>query len=754
MSINLELDLTGRLVTNRLGYPLIIRGMTTPTMGEVLTTPYGLFHGNVTVIKSDTKEPLTFEEDYTLGLPDSPTFNETGISAYRNIVILNQSLLGKVDLYANYLGGKYTTPSNQDIPELISLALLTKRAITWETLPNRPLTKPPVDHPVLGGDITTGAQSITGAMWRAWVNRREVGPELIYAVANGVLKSMQVKDDPALQTVSKTIPESINELYLRATHIFGGGGTRLPYLGTVSASTGVDLSVAMDGYYLVGDENEGLPILITGMFSDGTSAKTLESGSVLGVLGGKLEDITLIAGPYGLADVVGGELYGEMVDVQTGINRLHLLAQPNTGLSSSKLKVDTDLTGLSKASSFICVSDISVRGRWANTTWVSSRLVKAGSVLKFAPATGLTVTADKPNREDLGDLPITSARLTTKDKTVVGSLEEVLGRKGLLDYASGDLITVVKGTPMPSKAVKAGSSPVSRTEFPNLFGLWSTTYGVGDGINTFGVPKTPSLGGSLLTVLPSSVEITPDRYFFTGPYVWVFSVSPTEITQTQYLLSDRSTSSPVAITEHLYGNTVKLLGVIGDNLYLLGDAGSGTKLIGFNLVTYLYTELADATGVVAGETDWVNDLVYLIGTSSISTYNITTLVTEPVITGIAVDGLNDTALSITHNVLYLATDGGLVKVDVSHGTLLTIDGSQAINVCVAEDRDLVVSQTSANGRCLRFGVIDDLEVESSTSVGLVTYHQHQRCFRSLIPDSFEFLSVVDETPIYEYYFKE
>lgn len=44
------------------------------------------------------------------------------------------------------------------------------------------------------------------------------------------------------------------------------------------------------------------------------------------------------------------------------------------------------------------------------------------------------------------------------------------------------------GTPPASHLVLAGAV-VSRATYPELFALWGTTYGAGDGVNTFGLPN-------------------------------------------------------------------------------------------------------------------------------------------------------------------------------------------------------------------------------------------------------------------------
>jgi hypothetical protein len=756
MNISLPLDLTGNLVSSRLGYPLTIKGITTDTMGETISTPYGLFHSNVTLILTATNTPLIAEVDYTLGHVHQGAFFDTGVEVFDSVVLLNPNLEGKVMLYANYLGGEYITLGSWGIPELISLVSLTKRAISWATLKNRPLTQPPTDHLVYGEDITTGGQAITGQLWKTWTNKRLISPELIYEVAKGVLRDMQPVEDLRLHTNSKLIPQAINELYARGSYIFGGGGTSLDYLGTLTGVILDSVDVSVDGYYLVGDALAGSPVNVPGMYLDGSPTKSLPSGTVLGVIANKLVDITLTAGPYGLAQVTGGTLFNEVVTFKDGINRLYRIAQPNTPNGVMELSVDTDVSSLNVATDILCLNTLTLRGRWKDTTWVSGRLVAGGTVVKFKPATGLELSPINPMRANLKDLPLASTKLNTNSKVVTDALTEVLNLGPNLDYASGDLITVVKDTVLTFPAVKAGSSPISRIDYPNLFSLWGTTYDIGDGTTTFGVPKAPSLGGSILTNFTSNSPIINKPMVFDRGDVWLINHSLSVLTLTLWSVNTRTQLSLGESSPFIFNVGYKVVGISGDLVYFVAELADGSErgIWHFNVTDKVMSKMAEVTDIVTAYVDSARDMIYCISPTRIMSINMLDNTETPIISSINLGTVNIVDMADYANILYIASSDGLIKVNLNNQTMATMSGHDTINVVVAEDLDLVLMQTQGTDTCLRFKVSDDEELNSSIVIGLVVYHKHHRSFRSISTDSTKFLGLMIESPIYDYYFKE
>jgi hypothetical protein len=753
MSILLTLDLTGRSAEHRLGLPVEIQGITTPTYGESISSPYGLFHNNVTVIDVVTKNPLTLDTDYVLGLFDNKAFNETGVMLYTNIVLVNHALAGGITLYANYAGGKYATPTNQDIPDLIELVLLTKRAISWDALLNAPLTKPPVDHPVVAAELTTGLQLVTARLWQAFNNKRAIGPELIQIVASGTLKKMQAKEDFSLHTTDKTIEGAISELHTRSSLVFGGGGVILSYLGTITTNAFTDLDISTPGYWLIGDPIGGTTLNVLGMWDDGSSTKSIVSGSVLAVISGTIRDITKHAGAYGLANIKAGSIYNKTYTFKDGVGLLYTLTQPNLGSGAVTLNADTDASTLSKATIMTALTTLALKGRWKDTTWVSTRLVPSGAVIKFNPASGLELTAEYPSRLDLGDLPLTSSKLNTEAKSVLGAIAEIKANGPTLDYATGDLITVVKGTPMIGGVVKAGSAPVSRITYPRLFSMWGTGFGMGDGTTTFGVPAEPALAGALYTAIDGAVIPVTSHSFFSQDFVWLVDVDATNLVTVKYNVSDRSVASTLTTTPHTHGATISPIGVIGNLLYFVGNSG-GWALWSMTLDANVIAKVVDLTGSYKGIPDGPGDALYLANSTSVIKVNLITSTLSDVVTAVDFDTVNDVDYSYLNKSIYLATSGGLVRVSLDGAVVITINSNPAVRVNVSDDQDTVLAQAEEFGTCYRHQLTNDTEADSSTANGWLVYHTHHRTYRNISSVATKQLTAMQESPIYEYYFKE
>lgn len=569
---NLPLDLTGTLHENRLGYPVKLKGITDATMGEVIKVPYGVFHGNVTVIDDVTKNPLTENEDYSIGLVNQKVFRETGVEGYDYIVITNTGITNPLMVYANYFGGKYANLSNQDIPALIEIALVTKRGLSWDALEEAPTDRDPNDHAHGAESLVSGMQSITGRLWAAWKNKQSAGDSMIINAAGSVLKDFQEKTSTRLNTVDKAVVGAVNEVDGRSKLILGVGEEPLPYLGTLDNND--TASVSARGYYLIGDPLNGAPCSISAAWKDGSNYKTVDSGSIAAVVDDRLVDITAESGPYGLHSHIAGELFGRVFNNEDIINAIFDMVNPGVSGEEPYLSGYIDGTGLSKTKYILTGKDAVVYGRWSGQSWNSTRYIEPGKVVKMSPESGLDVVNYHPKRSTLGNLPLTSASLNTISKEPLKATKEIESKLSGAGFDTGDLIVVLQGGGLPAgeKAVSAGTT-VTKAGNPRLYALIGDTFGATE--DTFEAPPMPPLADVVGYVDTDGGSISVDgRYCWSPSGKFLLAVASTADAGVVLYKRDPSTRQLVGSPTTIYGPEVH-----DDNISYLPLNEDGTRLL-------------------------------------------------------------------------------------------------------------------------------------------------------------------------------
>lgn len=507
----IPLDLTGTKPDNRLGVPVTIKGTTTAIMGEVITSPYGLFFNNVTLIDRGTKLPLKEHEDYVLGAYDKEFYAETSILGYRSIVLLNSTLSPNLQLVANYAGGKWVDYGQVQIPELIELALLTKRQVVWANLEGAPEEGNPLDHDHAGSDYTTGFDPIVASLWSLYKNRQAVSPEMVLSIASSVFSTMQPVNDQTLLTTDKTVLGAISEVKAVAqTTLNHLTATTPPNILMVTDENNLPiLPTGQTTYLLVGKPDNGGNFTLNMVFDNGDTSRSLAFGSVVEYNGTVCRDITGSAAVLTRIVRNASQVLGLDQTIVDGLNALLGWVDYSPEVNGSNVLLsDTTIPAATSNTYYLVVRDIKVTAYYAGGA-LSTRDQPAGTLLLASPLAVRSVS-DFITRGNYGKLYQTENGLTTPSKVVTTALETI-DEEAIGPFRSKDVVEVLAGVPVSDPTLHALDGTVlSKAEYPELYAVFGNEYLLDE--DNFALPPQ-GLGDIRKVTVEASTPLTLGKVF-------------------------------------------------------------------------------------------------------------------------------------------------------------------------------------------------------------------------------------------------
>jgi len=756
----LALDLSGNSHLNRISLRVSVKGLTTAIDGEVVTSPYGLFHDSVTVLEvkvvegKETTTPLVEGEDYVLGPYDKEFYSETNQLGYNSIVLMNSQLSPKLILWANYVGGKYQTISPVILPEIINKALITKRLVTWGDFINLPTEDKAKEHEHSLGAFNRGYGNLAQSIWRYLKNKQDVGPLFIQNVASDALSTKQPIYDADLSTDIKTIPGALTEL--------------IELLSTRSDTTGEEIvinTILEDGgipvvegegnqYFLVGGLN-GEDLTINGQWENGDVSRVVPFGSLV-VYNGATYDII----PSGFADRMawGNRTFFGLY--RTVTEALNVLAEA----SSFKIEVVdriidqfTNTVGyvweegqyLVMNTSVEPVSQIMVTGPWFAMGMDTAFPLSPGTIIEYSSAAGLTFSSTLPDiRLRRLANPVIELDRYYYLPNLVASFEPAT--EG--DLNSGDIVTVVSGTAItdPELIPMTGGSVVQE-DYPGLHAVIGGNYGSDD--NTFGVPHGPASLATKNSIIPSSPINVRPQFKSTGGYYGHVDVQNNTLTFSPFSLTTRALETSIVEDLTPFDDTETFIGVgrSGTRLYLTGTVNSERYVWYLDNTDGVSSGFIQITSLQPSDLVVYNpyvDKVYILTASELFRVDDFTKVL------IGLPAYNDTLLDYDFDpwgeYLYLLSNTTVYKLSLINGTVTSVTGEYtAIEFHWTQGHLWAINESGAS----HILHSDSLSVIMNNESINVSFEPSIYQLVSLVDDDTSYLSEVSQVPFYEYYIK-
>lgn len=757
----LPLDLTGTHPDNRLGLPVSIKGLTTTLVGEVITSPYGLFYDNVTLIDNSSGLPLTQGEDYVVGPYNKAFYTETNLFGYDSVVLLNSTLSGQLKFYANYVGGDYQTISSVILPDIIDKAIVTRRNVTWDDFINLPTEDNPIEHAHDLAAFDSGYQNVAQALWRLLNNKRTVGTEFIESVATDALSKFQRVFDDTLTTNAKTIHGALHELWDNITVLTDEGGDDINVTSILSDGT-IDPDVNEDSQYFILGGVNGEDLTITATWDDGDTEKTVPFGSMVVYNNETFKIIN-----QGFTDKLQwfhNGLYGNstIVAFTEAMSAINDAANLLLGVSGrvitddvlSGFAWDEDHNGL-----YYLANDTNpvketfdVTARWNGDVVETTVSVPVGAVLKYSAANGVSIFTNAIPLHLLGR-PNGTALLD--DWYYLPDLVSTFESKTVGDYQVGDVIPMVKGTAITDPTLYPLQGQfLTTTEASELHTLLNGDYGQRN-INgaEFALPHSPLGGVCKRTYITDSAVTERPQYLSTNGYSGYTDITGDTLTFRRMELSSRNLEPLITEDISVFGGSVELIGVgvSGTVLYLTGTV-SGTRsiwsLTNTNGVSSGFVEVVEIQANDKVIFDVYRDTFYIITSGELLKVEgnqkvfIDNLVFSDSIVGYTFDTWG--------KVVYLLTADKVYRLDLTSTELTSITGSFTHLTYHWLTNNVIAVNDGVSGVLLNPTDLTQLNLTDSIPV---IFDTHEYRLLNLSDNDTTYLTPISEEPFYEYYIK-